>query len=209
MQPEVAIDHRRVYSRGLFDGLRMAGIDNPEDFLSAAKLERVERELSGIVRKVFEALPASEPWSPSQVLAEMARQTGSRPEHRAVTACLGQLVERGLAKEPTRGLFVRAHTKPQLAAVPQATASVPSLPCAREEAPAMSKPITAEKSNSADPMDRLAALASTLKGLGAQVSQIAREVEDVAIGVEERVQRIHADTEKLRQLQALLKDIGQ
>lgn len=60
-----------------------------------------------------------------------------------------------------------------------------------------------------EPIDRLAGLAATLKELSVKVGAMAKEVEDVAISVEERIQAIHADTEKLRQLHALLKSLGQ
>lgn len=198
--------HKRSYGRGFFDGLRKAGIDNPEDFLNAAKLERHERELTGVMRKVFEAMPISEPWTPPQVASEMSRVTRSSPDIRAVTACLSALVERGLAKEPVRGTFIRVESKPRLAAVPPAPSAHSATP---EKAATADAPAKPPEEESVEPMDRLASLASSMREIARRVSEMAQEAEEVAMDVEQRMDRIKADTAKLRQLQALLKDIGQ
>jgi hypothetical protein len=52
-------------------------------------------------------------------------------------------------------------------------------------------------------------MASNLRELARQANSVADGLETVALEVAERMERIHADGDKLCQLQALLKSIGQ
>ena len=59
-----------------------------------------------------------------------------------------------------------------------------------------------------EPLARMASMASNLRELARQANSVADGLETVALEVAERMERIHADGDKLRQLQALLKSIG-
>lgn len=194
---------RKVYGRGFYDGLRSAGMHNSGDAMQAAKMERIEKSVSGIARKVLDAVPLTETWPASKIIGEMVRMTSSSPDFKIVMGCLSTLVDQGLVREPKKGEFQRIKPRPALAVAPPAPSDAPA-----EPAPAPVAAV-AEVAAPTEPIDRLAALASTLKELSERVAAMAKDVEDVAISVEERIQTIHADTEKMRQLQALLKSIGQ
>jgi hypothetical protein len=196
---------RKVYGRGFYDGVRSAGAHNSGDAMQAAKMERIEKSVSGIARKVLDAVPVSEPWPASKIIGEMVRMTSSSPDFKIVMGCLSTLADQGLVREPKKGEFQRVKPRPALSAVstPDGLAEEPTEPTEPTKL-ADDLPLAP-----AEPMDRLASLAGTLRELSAKVTAMAKEVEDVALSVEERIQRIHADTEKLRQLQSLLKSIGQ
>jgi len=212
--PEQSAPHRRSYGRGFFDGLRTAGIDNPEEFLNAQKQQRVEDGLTAIMRKVYDAVPEQDPWTVSQIVAEISRITRSSMDHRTVLGVLGQLKERGLVKEPASKEFIRAkHRHATLAVVDGRAepAEAIAAPTELNVAPIVGAPMPAldAVTEQQEPMDRLAALAALMRDMAEQMAKSAREAEDVALEVEQRMERIKADTLKLRQLQALLKDIGQ
>ena len=199
---------RRVYGRGLFDGLRMAGIDEPEKFLDAMKAERIGSRLDGIARKALDAVPIEHPWDLAQIVSDITRTTGSRPDTKTVKAALGALVGQGLVLEPRDGRFVRVKIRPTLAAVPPAPV--------KEEKPMPAPTVVSppsvpkrEEREEREPLARMASMASTLRELARQADNVAEGLETVALEVAERMERIHADGDKLRQLQALLKSIGQ
>lgn len=199
---------RRVYGRGLFDGLRMAGIDEPEKFLDAMKAERIGSRLDGIARKALDAVPIEHPWDLAQIVSDITRTTGSRPDTKTVKAALGALVGQGLVLEPRDGRFVRVKIRPTLAAVPPAPV--------KEEKPMPAPTVVSppsvpkrEEREEREPLARMASMASTLRELARQADNVAEGLETVALEVADRMERIHADGDKLRQLQALLKSIGQ
>ena len=199
---------RRVYGRGLFDGLRMAGIDEPEKFLDAMKAERIGSRLDGMARKALDAVPIEHPWDLAQIVSDITRTTGSRPDTKTVKAALGALVGQGLVLEPRDGRFVRVKIRPTLAAVPPAPA--------KEEKPMPAPTVISppnvpkrEELEEREPLARMASMASNLRELARQANSVADGLETVALEVAERMERIHADGDKLRQLQALLKSIGQ
>lgn len=218
--PSPPAPFRRVYGRGLFDGLRMAGIDNPEEFLNEAKLQRTARSINGVARKVLDTVPISEPWTISQVSAEMLRATGSRPEFKIVAGCLDSLASVGLIREPTRGSFIRVMPKrrPELASVPLPPAPLPAEQINRESPSTMTKlaitkpSIIHEAAPSAapvDPLERIAQVATALRSASVSLAEMAQELDDAALVFTTRLDQVNADTEKLRQLQAILKSIGQ
>lgn len=196
MSDEDAGKHRRSYGRGMFDGLRMAGIDNPEEFVNNAKLKSVESGLTGMAKKVLDSVPIAEAWTRQQISQELARK-GSNPESRVVGGCLDSLVASGLVREPRPGNFVRAPEKPRIVEDES-----------KEQAVAgkwMDRLKEVKQSNSADPMTELAELAGELRAMANAATKMATRIEDVALAAESRVQQINADSAKLKQLQELLR----
>ena len=59
-----------------------------------------------------------------------------------------------------------------------------------------------------DPLARFAALAKRARSLADEMGEVADEIEETALAAAEQVQKLGHDTEKLRQLQALLKGLG-
>jgi hypothetical protein len=185
---------RRVYGRGLFDGLRKAGIMNPEAFMNQEKAVAIEKGLSNIARKVLEFVPINEPAKLSQIVSDMGK-TGSRPDYQIVNGCLSSLIKAGLVKEPMSGLYMRVYVKPKLVSVKTEKET---------EIPAP-EPVAEPVPSSA--LDRLAQVSAKIKALAQTVTDLAREIDDVALEVHADIQNVNADHAKLSQLKNLLKSI--
>lgn len=170
--------------------------------MNQSKIDRVENNLSGIARKVLDAVPLQESWSTAEVIAEMRRQ-GQNPDFRIVAGCLSSLCEQRLVREPTQGKFTRVQSKPVLKAVKEVKAETPA-------AVASEARINPETTGAAKPdtLGKLAALSTGLRTLSDALANAAKQIDDVAIEVEERIQSIEADGQQLQQLRTLLKSIG-
>lgn len=195
MSGEAEAKRRSAYGRGLFDGLRIAGVGNPGDFMNEAKLTRMESGLNTMAKKVLDAVPIQEQWPKEKIVAEL-RRTGCNAGINIIEGCLDSLRGSGLIAEPDRGQFVRKAAKPKI--THQELKIVPSIShsSGTEPTPAVTPAVKA------DPFSRIAAMAGNLRTMAA-------DLEAVACDVEEMLQTVHKDTEKMRQLQALLKSIGQ
>lgn len=162
---------------------------------AAKKLEIAESALSSIARKVLHATPMNKPWTTHQISGELVR-VGCKQDHRTVAGCLSLLKERGLVRETEPGWWVRVQAKkrpePELVVI-QAQPDAPQEP---------------EETAKVEIGERLAGLAGQARGLAAQVMEMATAIEDAALDLEEKIHQMEADTEKLRQLQTLLKSIG-
>jgi len=193
---------RASYGRGVIEGLRMAGVTNPGDFMNANKLARIESGLNTMARKVLEAVPMQEAWTKAQIAVEL-RRLGCGAARDVLEGCLATLTDSGLVKEPQRGSFIRV-------AVRQITPTAPATPTTPEE-PAVQtniRPIAAAAANDAPAGTSGADTLTRLANLGALLRRAADECDAIALDVETRVQAAGQDGEKLRQLQALLKSIG-
>lgn len=194
---------RSAYGRGIYEGLRMAGIQNPGELMNETKLARLESGLNGMAKKVLDVVPLQAPWSKDQIATEM-RRIGTSADRNVIDGCLNTLCERGVVKEPTRGNFIRITARPS---TPKTTAP--------EIAP-MPEPIKTAKTIApaapADTLTRLAALAAGLRATAAQFSAgmhaAADELDAIALDAADEVKAAGKDGEKLRQLQALLKSLS-
>lgn len=189
--------NRRIYGRGLFDGLRMAGVDNPREFMNASKVEVAEKGLSGIARKVYEVVPVQESWKSHQVVQELSR-LGSKPDFAVVEGCLASLKEKGLVKETQRGFWQKVKPKEEKAA--------PAIKLVQDRSPIPDPYI--HQTKDVDDLARMASIGKQLRDLAKQIEMVASVVDSVAISVEERIQKSSDEASKLRQLQQLLKSIG-
>jgi hypothetical protein len=183
---------RRVsFGRGVIEGLRMAGVQNPGDVMNAAKLARIESGLNSMAKKVLGAVPIQTPWSKEQIVSEL-RRAGATVDRAVVDGCLINLCERGVVKEPARGTFVRVIAR----LITPATEEIQNVPTttARAAAPASQSQAAPERNDS---LSRLANVAALLR-------RAADEIDGIALDVETRVQAAGKEGETLRQLKALL-----
>lgn len=169
--------------------------------MNAAKMKQVEIGLTGIARKVLDAVPIADSWQPHTIASEIKRATGSAPEIKIVNGCLESLKASGLVREPTRGKWIRVCAKERTEAREAPNIAVES------NVLDMNRILTAVDVASVDrkpvgPMDRLAAVAGELRSL-------AHVVEEIACDVEQSMQQANEKTAKLRQLQELLRGLGQ
>lgn len=187
--------YRGVYGRGLFDGLRKAGVDDQENFMRELKMKDAEDHLSGLPKRILDAVPRMDAWPASKIITELRRR-GANPEHPFVLRCLIDLKQQGLISEPEFGKFTRKtiERKQVMEPVKKAEPRVIAIK------PAPAKPGT---------MDRMAGIASLARDLAKRINDLAKDIEDAALDVEERILKSESETGKLRQLQTLLKSIGQ
>lgn len=180
---------RATYGRGICEGLRMAGIENPGAFMNANKMARIESGLNSMAKKVLDAVPIQQAWTREQISGELHR-TGCGAGRDVVEGCLATLKERGVIKEPRHGHYQRITARLTTAANDE-----PMTPATASPAP------TAAAPSSDDTLSRLA-------NLGALLRRAADECDAIALDVEERVKEAGKDGAKLHQLQAILKGLG-
>lgn len=171
--------------------------------MNPARYQELERSQSGVAKKVLAAMPLQEPWSIQKVMTELMRQ-GHHIEHRVVLGCVSGLLDSGLIREPSRGTYVRVRVRPTIVE-PKVALDVTSLVAASPTgsiAPAAVPPRKEEGH-----MDKLAALAADLRKLSADAATLAGRVDDVAVEVEEAMQKLRDDGGKLNALRELLKGV--
>ena len=170
--------------------------------MNNTKLLAVEAAQSGIAKKVLSAVPIAEAWTIRQIVSEIAR-CGSSPDFRIVDGCINSLRDSGLVKEPRHGYFQRVPLKEG-----KQDMDGVSPPTEKSKADMVRSPAPAQsKLESAEPLDRMARAASTLRSMAAQCSSLAVEVEEAALAAEEKVAKARAENDKLRQLRELLLSI--
>lgn len=199
---------RAAYGRGLYEGLRIAGIENPEIFMNESKLQQKEDGLNGMAKKVLSVVPIQESWTKQQIISEL-RRIGSNAQTDVVESCLNTLRGRGLVKEPDRGVFTRCVAKKQdekpkaEVILVRGTELIRQIEEKQQKEKTMNEVSTKPQTEKpSDTMTKIASLAESLR-------KTANDLDCIAIEYEERMQLIQRDTEKLRQLQALLKSLGQ
>lgn len=170
---------------------------------SAARHKELLSHQTSIAQKVFGAVPISEMWTTRQVHAELVR-TGTARDIRVTEGCVSALVRSGLVQEPMPGQFRRAAVKSE---VPALKLVEPTEPKEETVKPATNKTGTSA-STTGDYMHKLGDLARRATSLASQVKQLASEIEAVAIEVDDQIKVEHDNSTKLRQLQTLLKSLG-
>lgn len=186
---DVSPKHCKVCAAGFYDGLRKSGIEDVERFMNAARLKQVENGLSGIARKVLEAVPIADQWQAHTIANEIKRATGSAPEIKIVNGCLESLKSSGLVREPTRGKWIRVSTKEHSDA--------------EEVIPAAVKVVELRKQQPEQTAREM------LSQVAIAMMDLAAKVEDVANEIDKAEKRNEEKTAKLRQLQELLRGLGQ
>lgn len=172
---------RRIYGRGMFDGLRMAGIDNPEGFLNAQKLEKIERGMTGLARKVLDAVPLSEPWDLAQIVSDITRTTGSRPDLQTVKATLVSLVGQGVVEEPRDGRYVRVKVRQPLAPMLVRSSESPPAEPVRVVTAAPAQPV-------GDVLSRFAIIAGALRLKASELIALAKDLEDAGLSAQAEIE---------------------
>ena len=166
--------------------------------ITESQLARRYQALSVNCKKVYDAVPISEPWSTSYILSEIQRLCSYTSNMRVLTGSLQALKASGLVQEPQKGLFLRTPIKPgkdESEAEPLEAAKQ-SEPTTKEE-----KPMSTTQKPPRNPMAILSELATRCKAL-------ADEIETAALEIDEYVTAKDVDAGKLKQLQALLKGLA-
>jgi hypothetical protein len=196
--------------------------------LSPTRFRVLYNQLNAPVKKVYDAVPATDAWDHSQIIAELRRNGHSMRDMSAVLGCLDTLRRNGLVAEPKNGLFIRVHIKEPKAV---ATKEVlhPLLEPVQEptiqpdnqqenKMPMSTTPTTMRVIPKATPkqppIERLSTLATQAdayaaeaKTLAEKMKTLASELETVAIEIEDDVQETAKMAGQLKQLKNLLKGL--
>lgn len=160
--------------------------------MTPARLNELTRHITQTARKVLNATPIQEPWHSHAISNEMVR-AGVQMSPKTVLGCLSSLKEDGLVKEPRAGWFVRV----------EASRTPITLITEEPTMPAPKTTITAAAASATTktPFDRLADLALDARSL-------ASKIEDVALEIEQAMQKSTGEAAALHQLKALLKGLA-
>ena len=194
---------RSTFGRGVIEGLRMAGIENPGAAMNAAKQARLESGLNTMAKKVLDAVPIKDPWTRDQVMGEL-RRGGMTPDRAVIDGCLAHLCDARLVKQSPPGLYIRVLAR-QITTSTQENDPVPSPIRATTTITAPAQPATATPAAALSPGDKFV---SRLGDLGALLRRAADEVDAIALEVDAQLQAAAAGGDKLRQLKALLSELG-
>lgn len=197
---------RRAYGRGYYDAIQKIENERLEG-MNTARLDEAARSLSGVAKAVMEATPKTEPWTGQQICGEL-RRIGKNIETTVVMGCLGTLKRQGLVQEKPAGQFLRVTPKAKSPPPPALQVVQPKQPEPEAEAEPAPQPASEPPATDRGTLTKLADLSTKLRASADELQQFADAIDDVAIEVEERIQKINADSEKLAQLRALLKGIG-
>lgn len=156
--------------------------------MNAAKIKAIEDGLSGIARKVLDAVPIADTWAVHTIANEVKRVTGSAPEQKIVSGCLETLRHAGLVRE-TRGKWIRVAVKESAGEPDESAQKVVELRAPQEE------------KRTKSPREMLSDIAIAMMDLAVKIEDVAAEID--------RADKRHGEkTAKLRQLQELLQGIG-
>lgn len=111
-------------------------------------------------------------------------------DYRVVMGCVNTMIDSGLVKEVSKGLFRREEIREK-----SDTKEFKVIKQTKET------PMVKQTTQEVSPIELLGAFASKLR-------ELANEAENIAIAVAGQAEKNDAETAKMRQLQALLKSLG-
>lgn len=171
--------------------------------MSSRKMSIAEQNLTGIAKRVYDAVPIAEAWDTHRIVAWLKHQ-GMNPNLQIIEGCLGSLVRDGLVRERPRGTWQRIEPRADQAQ-DAPTDPLPEKPARPVLTLASAAP--ALPPAPVDPFARFGELSAALRERAAQLTAMADEIDDTAIAMQQRVDAADGDGEKLRRLQATLKDL--
>ena len=161
--------------------------------MTATRIRILENQQTGIAKKVYGAVPINEAWPSKSIVAELTRQ-GQVRDFSIIEGCLNTLKEVGLIKEMAPGHFQRVRPKPTVE---------------KEAEPMTTKPLNQPtKSEPTEPVDRLAAIGTKLRGLSKMFLELADDIDEATLAFEEKASGNDEELAKLRQLKGLLKSLS-
>ena len=202
---------RRIFGRGMLEGVRVAGIPNPEEFLMNQKRMRsVVAGLNGVATKVLAAVPLAEDWTLNQIAAELHRQDKGYTLD-VVEGSVGKLLEVGLVK--TNGLgkartFRSLYSMVQHEAEEKAAVRLDQQRAQERPVPpvpgATPQPVAAP-ARPIDPLTLLSDLAEDARKIGHGLHSLADRLDEAALAVTTKIEEVGKAEAKLQQLRAQFK----
>ena len=167
--------------------------------ISAARIRILENQQTGVAKKVYSAVPINEAWPSKSIVAELTRQ-GQVRDFSIIEGCLNTLKEVGLIKEMAPGHFQRVKPKPTVEKEAEPMTTKPLNP--------VIPPNSSIKGEPTEPVDRLAAIGTKLRGLSQMFLELADDIDEAALAFEEKTSGNDEELAKLRQLKNVLKSLS-
>jgi hypothetical protein len=175
--------------------------------LSPSRFKQLHAGMNSAAKKVYEAVPIAELWSVEQTTSEMARRNIVL-DKRVVHGCLAGLRDAGLVKEGPVGHFKRVPVREKAAsAIANIIQEESTVPQAATIAKIEPKPQT-DPQPKKSPIDRLGDLSERVVKMAHELRSLADDISDTALEMAASMEANEASVAQLRQLQALLKQIG-
>lgn len=184
--------------------------------MNAARQQQLLSGNTTVARKIFEFVPITDSWNPSEIATAMKRSTGSMQDIRTIDACLRALVDSGVVVEtPNRGFFrrkpVRVPDEHGVTSTHGVTSIAPPAVAIVRTATPPTPPTPAVEIT---PLETLALLAKRVRrvremalAVSDECGEICTELEDVAIQIEQERDADRVKNAKFGELQALLKSM--
>ena len=164
-----------------------------------SKFKAIHNGLSAIVKKVYEAVPIKDNWEKHKIILETQRLYPSMRDQNAILGCLDTLVRSGLVNQLENGNFRREHV--------EINASVKSATTKKQE-PEQEMSNTEKQGDAAfSPIEKITRLQQMAAKIIDDVRAMSDAIETVAIEVEMQFSERDAESQKLKQLQTLLKGL--
>lgn len=165
------------------------------------------------MRKVLDCVPTQTPWTKTDIGQEVRRK-GWCIEQQTVDHCLAQLKGQGLLRQQERGTYIRITARPRIHVVHphQEESLMPGVSQAKPTEVLQSSapsevPSKKTSSSEADPLTRLADIATKARELAVAADGLAKSIEEAGLDIQNDFEHARTETEKFRQLQALLKGL--
>lgn len=167
--------------------------------MTATRIRILENQQTGVAKKVYGAVPINEAWPSKAIVMELTRQ-GQVRDFSIIEGCLNTLKEVGLIKETSPGHFQRVKPKP--------TAEKEAEPMSTKPLNPVIPPNSSIKGEPTEPVDRLAAIGTKLRGLSQMFLELADDIDEAALAFEEKSSGNDEELAKLRQLKNVLKSLS-
>ena len=159
--------------------------------MNETRFKSIFNNLSSIAKKVYEVMPDSELWSSNRVVNELYRH-GVKHDLRTIDGVMNSLLKHGLLSESSGGVFSKVKVTKN----------------------AVKQPIEIEQENEAmpdkesNPFDDLREIAIKFFDMAKTINGMATDIDKKLSDIERKISDNEKDTEKLKQLQSILKSIG-
>lgn len=162
--------------------------------MKEAQFKAIYNGLSMQHKKVYESVPIGTYWSASRIGSELF-QRGIKQDLSSVTGLLNCLVRSGIVIEADKGMFSRERV----------SASEKQKQVVKQ--PQEIKPMAKEPQKQ-NPFDALREVAIEFMDIAKKVNELAAKMDSRLAAAEKHIDTNDKDTEKLKQLQVLLKSLG-
>lgn len=172
--------------------------------------------LSSIAKRVYDFTPEEGSSSIWDMIVAMRNANVPAPETRVVQGCLAALIRSGVVREPKKGVYQRVpvpaneiveDVPPETDIIKQADAPEES---STQTVSVTSEPIvmkTPTETAPSTPLEKIGKLSGQVIMLMTELKVLHDAIETVAIEVEEQFATRDAESQKLKQLQQLLKGL--